>query len=348
MYSIIIVVTVIAASLLQATPVQAQVNMEKFVTITKPVGLTWVDGSFIASSREGNITRLLKISLDGKIEPFAPTFTGEGEVYIAVSPGTAGFPQGYLYVSSGNTIYEIDPSGSKVRPFSKPLETMGLGYIAFDTVGTWGGLLYAINFNGPLWRISSSGNATLVTDLGNDLLPESITFAPKDFGDYGEDMIISLEMGRKVIALSQGDPMRATVLVEFRAESPERVLVVPPDSDMYVAKYDENVIVKVAASHFSGYAGSLVVVTEGEAGEKGSITLLKANGTTIAIAKMVEDLPNPHFEGAAFVPLFPTRTVTEMLTIQNFSMGDFSVLGVMVVTIVILAGVFLWTKRHRK
>lgn len=346
LYSIIIVVAIFSSSLLQAGPVQAQVGMEKFVSLTKPVGLTWVDGSFIASSREGNITKLVKIGLDGTIEPFAPSFKGEGEVYIAVSPGKAGFPQGYLYVLSGNSIYEIDPSGSNVRFFSRPLATMGLGYIAFDTVGTWGNLLYAVNFNGPLWKINSNGNATLIADLGNNLLPESIAFAPKDFGGYGGDMIVSLEMGRKVIALSQGNPLRATVLVEFRGESPERVLVVPPDSDMYAAKYDEDDIVKVNASHFSGYNGSLVVLTEGEAGEKGSITLLKANGTTIAVAKMVEGLPSPHFEGVEFVPLHPAKTVTELTTVQNLSTGDFSVLSIMVVALLILAGVFVWTRRH--
>ncbi|MCL5319105.1 MAG: hypothetical protein M1503_12730 [Thaumarchaeota archaeon] len=320
--------------------------MEKFVTLTKPVGLTWVDGSFIASSREGNITKLVKISLDGKIEPFAPSFKGEGEVYIAVSPGKAGFPQGYLYVLSGNSIYEIDPTGSKVRFFSRPLATMGLGYIAFDTEGTWGNLLYAVNFNGPLWKINSSGNATLIADLGNNLLPESIAFAPKSFGGYAGDMVVSLEMGRKVIALSQGNPLRATVLVEFRGESPERVLVVPPDSDMYAAKYDANEIVKVTANHFAGYNGSLVVLTEGEAGEKGSITLLKANGTTIAVAKMVEGLPSPHFEGVEFVPLHPAKTVTELTTVQNLSTGDFSVLGIMAVALIVLAGIFVWTRRR--
>ncbi|MCL4436885.1 MAG: hypothetical protein M1387_09260 [Thaumarchaeota archaeon] len=333
--------------MLQAGPAQAQeVSMEKFVTLTKPVGLTWVDGSFIASSREGNITKLVKISLDGKIEPFAPSFKGEGEVYIAVSPGKAGFPQGYLYVLSGNSIYEIDPTGSKVRFFSRPLATMGLGYIAFDTEGTWGNLLYAVNFNGPLWKINSSGNATLIADLGNNLLPESIAFAPKSFGGYAGDMVVSLEMGRKVIALSQGNPLRATVLVEFRGESPERVLVVPPDSDMYAAKYDANEIVKVTANHFAGYNGSLVVLTEGEAGEKGSITLLKANGTTIAVAKMVEGLPSPHFEGVEFVPLHPAKTVTELTTVQNLSTGDFSVLGIMAVALIVLAGIFVWTRRR--
>jgi hypothetical protein len=223
---------------------------------------------------------------------------------------------------------------------------MGLGYIAFDTVGTWDNLLYAVNFNGPIWKINSNGNVTLVADLGNDLLPESITFAPKSFGNYSGDMIISLEMGRKVIALSQGDQLSATVLVEFRGESPERVLVVPSDSDMYMAKYDENNIVKVAASHFSGYNDSLVVVTEGEAGENGSVTLLKANGSTIEVAKMVEALPSPHFEGVAFVPLFTAQTVTDVMTVQNLSTGDFLALGVMSISIVVLVGVFLWTRRR--
>ncbi|MDP7657838.1 MAG: hypothetical protein QF812_01340 [Nitrososphaerales archaeon] len=329
-------------------PAFAEVNMEEFVSFNNPVGLAWINGSFIVSSTNGD-THLLKISRDGQtIEPFAPIFSGEGEVYIAISPGKAGFPEGYLYVSSGNSIYEIDPSGNEVRLFSKPYEEMGLGHIAFDTVGTWGNLLYAVNYNGLLWSIDSDGNANLVVDLGNDLLPESIDFAPLDFGDFGGDMLIALEMGRKVIAMSDEDPGQATILIEFDDESPERVLVIPAESDLYIAKKDENLVVKIASGYFSSHQGGLVVITEGEYGEHGSITILEADGKVIVITKIAENLENPHFEGAVFVNPTVFETVTAVTTVQDFDQTSILVLGISIVAVVALAVVLIRGQRYSK
>ncbi|MFQ6134383.1 MAG: hypothetical protein ACE5KU_01020 [Nitrososphaerales archaeon] len=344
----IFIVLLIFLALFQIGPVYAEVEMEDFATFNKPVGLAWTSSGFIASSRNDE-TKLVTISLDGKtVEPFAPSFSGEGEVYIAISHGKAGFPEEYIYVSSGNSIYKIDPSGSDVKLFSTPFEEMGLGYIAFDTVGTWDHLLYAVNYNGLLWAIDSGGNANLIVDLGNDLLPESIAVAPEDFGDFGGDLIISLEMGRKVIAISDEDPSQVTVLAEFPGESPERVLVIPADSNLYLAKYEENVVVKIPAGHFSGYVGGLVVITEGEAGEPGSITLLQADEGVITIVKMAEGIENPHFEGAVFVPVTATSTVTTVMTVQAFSLNALLIIGVTVVAVVILAVVFVMRRRGRK
>ena len=324
-------------------PVFAEVNMEEFSSFNKPVGLAWTNGAFIVSSRNGD-THLLKVSRDGQtIEPFAPSFSGEGEVYFAISKGKSGFPEGYIYVSSGNSIYKIDPTGNEVTLFSTPFEQMGLGYIAFDTVGSWGNLLYAVNFNGLLWSIDSEGNANLVLDLGNDLLPESIDFAPLDFGGYGGDMLIALEMDRKVIAISDEDPGQVTVLIEFVDESPERVLVIPADSDLYIAKYDENLVVKLAAGYFSGYEGGIVVITEGEYGERGSITILEADGNVIVVTKVAESTDNPHFEGAVFVNPTIFETVTATTTVQAFSQTSilfvvFSIIAVIALTVVFVRG----------
>jgi hypothetical protein len=321
--------------------------MDEFASLNQPVGLVWTDAGFIASFREGDETKLVRISVDGKtIEPVAPSFTGEGEVYIAVSSGKAGFPEGYLYVSSGNSIYVIDPSGNDVRLFSTPFEAMGLGYIVFDTVGTWGNLLYAVNYNGLLWRIDSNGNADLVIDLGNDLLPEHILVLPEDFGSFEGDLLVSLEMGRKIIAISNDDISRATVLAEFPEESPERVLIVPSESNLYLAKYEENVIVRIPAYRFNGYEGWLAVVTEGEAGENGSITLMKAEDQIITIIKMADGMASPHFEGATFVPMSAIQTVTQMTTVQTLSTSDLAVLGGMAAAITVLIFVFV-QKRHR-
>ena len=338
-YSLIIAVILLAQTLAQPSLVYG-ITLN-FAILKKPVGLAWANGEILASYRD-NTTRLVKISIDGKtIEPFAPSFSGEGEVYLAVSPGKASFQKGYLYVSSGNSIYEINPAGTEVKLFSKPFEAMGLGYLAFDTVGTWGYDLYAVNFNGLLWRVDSSGKATLILDLGNDLLPESIAFAPESFGDYGGDLIIALEMGRKVIAISKDNPTKVTVLLEFPDESPERVLTVPSDSDLLIAKYDEDRIVVIPAENFSDYKDDLVIITEGEAGENGSITVIQANRELIILTKLFENIKNPHFEGAVFIPtntdkimLFPP--ITSILTIT------------VVISVLAFLAVMLFAKRKKE
>ncbi len=348
LFAIIFGILLIFPAVFQISLVFAEVEMREFASFNKPVGLAWTSSEFIASSRNGE-TKLVTISLDSKtVKPFAPSFVGEGEVYIALSHGKAGFPEGYIYVSSGNSIYAIDPSGSDVKLFSTPYEAMGLGYIAFDTVGTWDNLLYAVNFNGLLWSIDSGGNANLLVDLGNDLLPESIVVAPEDFGDFGGDLIISLEMGRKVIAISKDDPSQVTVLAEFPGESPERVLVIPADSNLYLAKYEENVVVEIPANQFSDYVGGLVVITEGEYGEQGSITLLLADGGVITIIKMAEGIENPHFEGAVFAPTSAVSTVTAVMTVQALSQNDLLVVGGATVAVVILVVVLVVTRRGRK
>ncbi len=348
-FTVILTVTLFLPVLLQVNPVYGQVDLTDFAALKKPVGVVWTSGGFIASHQDDGETKLVRISLDGKtVEPFAPSFKGEGEVYIALSHGKAGFPEGYLYVSSGNSIYEIDPSGSRVRFFAKPFEAMGLGYIAFDTVGTWEYLLYAVNFNGLLWSVDAAGNVKQVVNLGNDLLPESITVAPEDFGDFGGDLVISLEMGRKVIALSKKDPGKATVLIEFKGESPERVLPIPSGSNLYLAKYEANTIVKISADQFTPHVGGLVVITEGEAGEPGSITVLKAKGNTITITKIYEDPKSPHFEGAVFLPVTSAQTVTTVMTVQATQQSDLLIVGVAGVAVVISVSIFIWARRSKK
>jgi len=337
-----LIITVVLITQLLTQPSLIYAATIDFAVLKKPVGLTWANGEILASYRD-NVTRLVKIALDGKtIEPFAPSFSGEGEVYLAVSPGKSGFQKGYLYVSSGNSIYEINPSGTEVKLFSKPFEPMGLGYLAFDTVGTWGYNLYAVNFNGLLWSVDSSGKATLILDLGNDLLPESIAFAPESFGDFGGDLIITLEMGRKVVTVSKKDPTKITVLAEFSEESPERVLTIPSDSDLLLAKYDEDKIVMIPAENFSNYKDALVIITEGEAGENGSVTVLQANKGLILVTKMFDNIKNPHFEGAVFIP----KNSTE-ITLVPTNTAILAVTFVIAVTALLAAMLFVNRKKER-
>lgn len=354
-FNILIIIFIISLFLptnLLLNSVYAEENMKEFTFFSRPIGLTWINGEFIVSSNKDGNTHLLTVSKDGlTIKPFAPSLSGKGEMYFALSHGKVGFPEGYIYVSSGNSIYEIDPTGNEVRLFSTPFEEMGLGYIAFDTIGTWGNLLYAVNYNGLLWSIDSDGTATLVLDLGNDLLPESIDFATEDFGDFGGDMLIALEMDGKVIAISDENPDQIVVLLEFDDESPERVLTIPPESDLFVAQYDKNSVVKLSADVFSNYVGGLVVITEGEYGEQGSITVLEADGNVIEIITIVEGIDNIHFEGAVFVSSTSTENISNITSveiIQIYTQTDIMLIGLTIFAVLIFVVVVIRNQKKPK
>ncbi len=288
-------------TLLAAPTAFSKIQVENFASLQKPVSVTWTGSAFIASSRD-SVTRLLKIGTDGIVQSFATAFSGQGEVYVAVSNGKAGFPEGQLFLCTGDSIYQLDPAGNSPRLFSTPAKGKTINYLAFDTDGAWGFLLYALNASGQLWAIGSTGQASLVVNLGVNLVAEGIAVAPPTFGGLAGDMVISMEGSHKVVAIPKNSPSTLFTLATFPGEAPERVLFIPSSSDLFVAKYDQGAVVRIAASNFASYAGSLLVITEGEAGQTGSLSVLKAVGMNVTVSTLFQDPTSPHFEGAAFVP----------------------------------------------
>src|SRR5438132_10257697 len=130
------------AVLLSSQVVFSKVEVQSFASLPKPVSVTWTGNAFIGSSRDG-VTKLVKVGTDGSVQPFATSFRGEGEVYVAVSPGQAGFPAGELFLCSGDSIYEVDSSGASAKVFSTPAKGTTINFYAFDNDGSWGFLLCA-------------------------------------------------------------------------------------------------------------------------------------------------------------------------------------------------------------
>jgi len=289
------------AVLLSSQVVFSKIQVQGFASLPKPVSVTWTGSAFIASSRDG-FTRLVKVNTSGSVQPFATSFTGVGEVYVAVSPGQAGFPAGDLFLCSGDSIYEVDSSGAAAKLVSTPAKGTTINFLAFDSDGSWGFLLYALGTGGQLWGIDSNGRASLVTNLGNNLTPEGIAIAPSTFGKFAGDMLVSMEGSHSVVAIPRSNPSNFTTVANFPGEAPERVMLIPDNSDLFVAKYDQGVIARMNSSAFLSYAGSLLVITEGEAGQTGSISVLKAVGSNVTVTRVFQDPASPHFEGAAFVP----------------------------------------------
>ncbi len=282
--------------------VTAQAQTNPFFVSKALVGLAWNGTDFIASHGE-NASSLLKVSLDGKtVIPFAPSFSGKNETYIAVSRGDAGFPKDMIYVSSLKSIYEVSPSGDSFRVFSTPPGVSRIGYLAFDEVGSWGHALLAVDDNGLLWSISANGTAKVIEDFGVGLKPEGIAVAPLTFGGFGGYLIVSLERkAPQIVAISPTDTSKLVTIAQFPEEEPERVLIIPPNSDLFVAKFVEGSVLKITAVNFSGYAGSLLVITEADIFPTATITILRAVGPNVTETRLYEET-HPHFEAAAFVP----------------------------------------------
>jgi len=271
------------------------------------IGLTWDGKEFIASCNETN-THLLNVSLDGRrVVPFAPGFSATKEVYFAVSQGNAGFPEGYLYASAGRSIFEFTPTGSSWRVFSSPPGASRISYLAFDTVGTWGHALFALDDDGLLWSITSDGAAKVLENFSNfgqgqQLKPEGIAVAPLSFGSFGGQLIITLQAADRVLAIPSNDTGNVATIARLPGEEPERVLVIPPESDLYVASWVTGMTYMMPAADLSRYVGSLVVITEGELEPFSSFTVLQATGENVTETRVGTVPGSPHLEGAAFVP----------------------------------------------
>jgi len=303
-HSLVFIILAILA-LSRVNPSASKATAQIVAYVQKPVGLTWTGSALIASYRD-SVTKLVSIGTDGVVQPFATSFSGKGEVYLAVSHGRAGFPSGDLFLSSGDSIYEVDALGNAPKLFSVPSPGLTLEFVAFDDEGAWGYKLYAITADGGLWSVNSTGRATLVTSLGANQVPEGIVVAPPTFGAYAGYMLVSRENSHDLVAISPVTPGAITTIARIPGEAPERIMTVPSYSDLYIAKYDQGVIVRIGAGNFSSYLGSVLVITEGEAGQTGSISILRPAGNTVNVTRIFEETASPHFEGAAFVPVGAT------------------------------------------
>lgn len=272
--------------------------------------LTWNGTEFISSYGVSSV-HLATVSLDGKtVHPFAPSFVGKDEVYVAVSNGTGGFPVGY-FINSGKYIYEISPTGDKVSLFSSPPNASRISYLAFDTVGSWDHVLFAMDDNGLLWYITSNGIAIILENFSNfsntqssqlgGIKPEGLVVAPMSFGNYGGYLFVTLEGAERILAISPHDPSNVIPIAQLNGE-PEHILVIPPQSDLYVAKSISGTTYKMPAANLTGYVGSLIVWTEGEEEPSGLFIIIQASGNNITTTTIGTVPGSPHFEGGSFVP----------------------------------------------
>jgi PEP-CTERM motif len=246
------------------------VTFSPFVTGTggAPIGFAYAGDKFVGSNYFNN--QLYKTDLNGgSVTAFGaplPIASGAiGEVYVSSSLGLGGFGARDVFAGSQalGTIYKFNNDGSGQVAFVSGL-VGGVRSIAFDPYGAYGGNMIVATSAGNIYKVNSSGVATLLATTGEDT--EGLSFAPQPFGPVPTGtLFVASEGSGKLRAIAPDGTMTTVTTIA----SAEMVSFVPlnlgssgnPLEGFYAANYDVNVI-KSPASDFMSYLGDMIVTGE--------------------------------------------------------------------------------------
>ena len=180
-------------------------------------------------------------------------FSG-GETFISSSLGIGGF--GPRDVFAGNqsvgSIFGFANDGSTQGLCASGL-SVGVRSIAFDPYGLYGNNMIVATSNGSVYRVNSSGVASLLASVGADT--EGLSFAPQAFGPYAFGTLFVASEGKSsLIAIT---PAGVQTTVVDKLALPEMVSFAPlnlgssgnPVEGLYAASYSSD-IQKSAAADF--------------------------------------------------------------------------------------------------
>ncbi|PYT09922.1 MAG: hypothetical protein DMF60_01585 [Acidobacteria bacterium] len=239
--------------------------------------------------KNGLPNNFVRVSRTGVITPFSSASGYPEEVYLAVAPsqncsGTGlslgGFKVGDVFAGSGTgTIARISADGTTVQnPFATlPGETgQDWGGLYFDRSGNFGGDLMVSTTSGGVYRVNSSGVATLVARLAGNGAIEGIISLPNDsrFGPLsgkilvgGTDIGLPMTGANNVLAVDPIDAMHPMGTFTFynlpAVVEPEGFRIVPVNGDFFGTDFLKKSVVTAPGAQFSGIVGDLVIAAEG-------------------------------------------------------------------------------------
>lgn len=260
------------------------------------IGFAFGGDKFVGSV-QGDGQRLLYSTdlLGNNVQPFAPTVNlpasvWDGEHAVAGSMGLGGFPRRDIYAAAGNGVVHISQDGTKSNVFVSGLLS-GVTALRFDAVGTFGHDLLLATIEGQIYRISSSGEPTVLASIGEFV--EGLDVAPlgAKFGSLDGQLIVTAEnsgllraidWSGKVTVLNQGNPIPLSESVNFvplnLGKSGTSI------EGFYQANFRPNII-KAEGHDFDGLQGDAIVSSE-----FGSLWRVHWNGAVFAITPLA---PNP-------------------------------------------------------
>jgi MYXO-CTERM domain-containing protein len=245
-------------------------NFSTFVASTggSPISIAYAGNKFVGSNYFDNT--LFQTDLNGGNRTVfgtaLPLTSGSvGEIYVSSSLGLGGFGSRDVFAGSESlgTVYKFNNDGTGQTAFVTGLNG-GVRSIAFDPYGVYGNDMVVATNRGSIYRVSSTGTATLLANTGEDT--EGISFAPQAFGPVAAGaLVVASESSGKIRAVSTAGVFTDVTTIA----SAEMVSFVPlnlgvsgnPLEGFYAANYSVNVI-RAPASDFSAYLGDMIVTGE--------------------------------------------------------------------------------------
>lgn len=238
------------------------------------------------NSQGGRSLILNAVSSDGSRGVFAAGYHPYRDVESMLTvvppagpPVAAGFARGDIFVNRGphGEISRLSSGGAVLADVWVDLGSDGLwGGITFDTTGSFGGRLVALDNNGKVFLINAQGNAALLVDLaariGAALRSEGVGVAPASFGPFAGHIIVGIEGSNdddpqtgNVYAVDQnGNP---TLLANI-GYTAEHIAFIPPNVGTYYQaelsfeRPRENRLWSVSSSQFLARVGHMLVINE--------------------------------------------------------------------------------------
>ena len=253
-----------------SSPAVATVSFSPFVTATggSPIGFAYAGDKFVGSNYFNN--QLYQTDLTGggvtNFGAALPISSGSiGEVYVSSSLGLGGFGSRDVFAGSesSGTIYKFNNDGTNQTVFAIGL-IGGVRSIAFDPYGHYGNSMIVATNAGRIYKVDSTGSATLLASTGEDT--EGLSFAPQAFGSVPAYTLVVASEGSGSLRSIAPD---GTITTITTIGSAEMVSFVPlnlgisgnPLEGFYAANYSSDVI-KSAASNFTSYIGDMIVTGE--------------------------------------------------------------------------------------
>jgi hypothetical protein len=175
-----------------------------------------------------------------------------------------------------------------------------------DQTGVFGGDLIAVTDRGGVWRVKSSGQATLLANVGRSVFLEGVLTLPNDVTKYGPwaGKIITGDSDDGLIWVIDTNGVVTNYNFGF---PPESFAVIPTNQPLYCLSGSENninALLKVSSDNFTNNIGDIVIPTEEWEGDGDSdFYIVHWNGTNFVNTAFTNPGPYVNFEQCSFAPI---------------------------------------------
>jgi hypothetical protein len=287
-----------------------------------PIGIDYQPSSgqlILSVNFDANANNLDIVSTGGSHTQFSALTGYGGELKVCTAKTTAnGFTAGEVFTGKGplypGEIIRISANGSTIQnPWVTLLNETGYVRSQFiDNTGVFGGALIVVTSTGGVWKVTSAGVATKLTDLGTDL--EGVITVPntQQYGPWAGKILTGGKNSGYCYTVSTTG---ATVSYSGNGITFEDFDLVPANQNFYGIAYSDGQILTAPASDFTSVVGDILVTDE-----YGALRTVRWNGSSFVFTALANSTP-AQWEHVTFAPI---QVVTLHLQSGSFpSSGTF-------------------------